>query len=191
MSPRLALLAALLSLVGATPPALPVPERGRLVRLDRAALEVTHGAVARSADGRLQVDVAKMRAVSRVKGPPVAELRFTYLGPTAEQAPLASGELRRQVGLKLRAQDGCNVVYVMWRLAPKPGLVVSVKRNPGKRSVRDECGTLGYRNVPPSKTSPVPVVREGATHVLRAEMNGEQLRVQVDGRSVWEGDLGA
>ena len=41
------------------------------------------------------------------------------------------GELRRQFGLKLRAQDACNLVYVMWRIEPASKLVVSIKCRTG------------------------------------------------------------
>ncbi|MGD0838144.1 MAG: hypothetical protein ABSB49_16010, partial [Polyangia bacterium] len=34
-----------------------------------------------------------------------AEIRFVYHGPSPALQPLASGELRRQIGLRLRAQD--------------------------------------------------------------------------------------
>jgi hypothetical protein len=40
-------------------------------------------------------------------------------------------EMRRQSGLKLRAQNGCNLVYAMWRSEPESKLGVSVTRNPG------------------------------------------------------------
>jgi hypothetical protein len=59
--------------------------------------------------------------------PPFAEAHFTYLGSTGNEARLGSGELRRQFGLKLRAEDACNLVYAMWRIEPESKLVVSVK----------------------------------------------------------------
>ena len=37
---------------------------------------------------------------------------------------------------KLRAEDACNLVYVMWRIEPQSRLVVSVKRNPGQHARR-------------------------------------------------------
>lgn len=171
------------------PPVQAVGGAGRLVRLAAPDLDVTLGRIDARADGRLAVDVAKMRAVSRRPGAPVAELRFSYLGPTQGRSALASGELREQLGLKLRAQDGCNLVYVMWRIAPRPGLVVQVKQNAGAH-VHAECGTEGYRTVRPLRSSPVPALKPGEAHTLRAELAGEQLRVHVDGRPVWEGALG-
>src|SRR5256885_9993254 len=86
-----------------------------------------------------RVSVPKMRAVLPASDGNSAELRFTYFGPSEPEEPLASGLPRRQIGLKLRAQDPCNLVYVMWRIHPEARMVVSVKRNPGKHASRD-CG---------------------------------------------------
>ncbi|HTX16156.1 MAG TPA: hypothetical protein VMD77_12740, partial [Candidatus Baltobacteraceae bacterium] len=36
-----------------------------------------------------------------------------------------------------------------------------------------------------------PVLRPGSKHSLRAEMDGENLRVFADGNVVWRGDVGA
>lgn len=150
---------------------------------------MTLGAL-RQEGSRLLVEAPKLRAVLRRVTAQTAELRFTYLGPTREVAPLASGEKRRQLGLKLRAADGCNLIYVMWRLEPRPALVVSTKRNPGARR-HSECGAGGYRNVRPVRAGPLPPLVEGASHVLRAELEGDRLLVLVDGSPAWEGRLGA
>jgi hypothetical protein len=130
-----------------------------------------------------------MRAVARTGGGQAIELRFRYLGITAQVDRLGSGELRQQLGLKLRAQDACNVVYAMWRIAPQPGLVVSIKSNPN-RHASAQCGNAGYRNVTPRTTRPVPVLRPGEAHRLRADIAGSSLRIAVDGSVVWEGELG-
>ncbi len=121
-----------------------------------------------------------------------AELAFKYLGPTRDQAPLASGELRRQVGLELRAQNGCNLLYVMWRIEPVQALLVSLKSNPGQQLHR-ECGDRGYLNLVPERSEPLPALRAGERHVLRASIavsagTGE-LTVWVDGRPHWQGRL--
>ena len=113
------------------------------------------------------------------------EARFTYLGPTSVQAPLGSGEVRQQFGLKLHAQDACNLVYAMWRFEPESKLVVSVKSNPGEHTSA-ECGNRGYRNIKAEKASPVPLVHPGETHTLRAEMNAAELAVFVD--DTWSGE---
>ena len=98
--------------------------------------------------------------------------------------------MRRQIGLKLRAEDGCNLLYAMWRLAPKPGLVVSLKRNPGQHSSGD-CGASGYTNHRPRRGSPAPALEPGVRHTLHAEQRGNELIVSVDGATAWQGELPA
>jgi hypothetical protein len=160
-----------------------------LTRVSRDLLCVTEGAL-QEAGQRFSVTVPKMRAYLTRWTSPAIVADFTYLGPSATEARLASGETRRQFGLKLRAQDACNLVYAMWRISPESELVVSVKSNPGQHSSA-ECGNRGYRNVKPLHSSRVPVLRPGDRHSLGAEMNGEQLRVSVDGAVVWDGKVGA
>lgn len=130
----------------------------------------------------------KMRAQTEGREGDAAELDFVYLGPTEEVAPLASGERRRQLGLKLRARDGCNVLYVMWRIEPEPDLVVSRKANPGMER-HAECGTRGYRRLRPATYTPPPPLVVGARHRLRARVEEKRLRVWIDGALVWEGEL--
>jgi hypothetical protein len=98
--------------------------------------------------------------------------------------------MRRQFGLKLRAQDACNLVYVMWRIGPESKLVVSVKSNPGQHTSA-ECGNRGYRNIKPVRSSPVALLRPGDAHTLRAEMNGAEMHIYADNNLVWLGDVGA
>ncbi|HWU88251.1 MAG TPA: hypothetical protein VN253_13280 [Kofleriaceae bacterium] len=131
-----------------------------------------------------------MRAVALGSSGDAAALRFIFRGETEVSRELASGEARRQLGLKLRAQDGCNLVYVMWRLDPKPSLEVSLKRNPGMRNHR-ECGANGYARVKPATRAPVPALAPGAEHTLRAEISGEDLLAWIDDHLVWRGPLPA
>jgi hypothetical protein len=131
-----------------------------------------------------------MRAYVNTLTPQAVEAHFTFLGGTESEARLGSGELRRQFGLKLRAQDACNLVYAMWRIEPESKLVVSVKSNPGQHSSA-ECGNRGYRNIKPARSKPLPELRSGDAHALRAEMNGQEMRVLADGALVWEGSVGA
>jgi len=119
----------------------------------------------------------------------LVEAHFTFLGSTSSEARLGSGELRRQFGLKLRAQDACNLVYAMWRIEPESKLVVSVKSNPGQHTSA-ECPNRGYRNIKPRRSTPVPVLRSGDTHDLRAEINADEMKVFADSQIVWEGLLG-
>jgi hypothetical protein len=161
----------------------------RLSPVPRGMLCVTEGAIDTGSGQRLSVSVPKMRAYVSHRTSQAVEARFTYLGSTGNEARLGSGELRRQFGLKLRAGDPCNLVYAMWRIEPESKLVVSVKSNPGQRTSA-ECANRGYRNVKPSHSAPVPQLRPGQSHTLRAEMNGEQVRVWADDALVWEGSVG-
>lgn len=159
-----------------------------LARAPAAAWRVTRGRVEPLADGRARVREPKMRAVVPGSDGEAADLRFWYDGKSDGAAPLASGALRRQIGLKLRAADGCNLVYVMWRLLPKAELVVSVKRNPGKRT-HAECGAHGYVNLEARAGTPPPAPAIGSEHRMHAVVDGKLLRVWVDRTLAWEGEL--
>src|SRR5580692_4454707 len=158
--------------------------------VSRANLCVTEGAIEELSGTRLSVDADKMRAYLNTPTRQSVDAHFTYVGPTATEARLGSGELRRQFGLKLRAQDACNLVYVMWRIEPASKLVVSIKSNPGQHS-SSECGNRGYRNIKPRRAAPIAELKAGQTHTLAAAMSGQDMKVFVDGAPVWEGSLGA
>jgi len=160
-----------------------------LVPVPPSRLCVTEGALGSLPDGRLSIDTDKLRAVLSTPGKQAIEARFTYLGPTAKTAPLRSGAIRQQFGLKLRAEDGCNLVYAMWRFAPEPSLVVQVKSNPGLHTSK-ACGNAGYSTVTPRHAAPVEAPQIGAAHRLSATLDGAALRVLIDGKPVWEGTLG-
>jgi hypothetical protein len=149
-------------------------------------LRVTEGTISLAPDGRLAIAAPKVRAQLADPNTSAAELRFRYLGPTEALALLDDGEAREQLGLKLRAQDACNVVYVMWRLQPKSELAVQVKYNPGLRTSR-ECGARGYRKLPVAV--PLPQLAPGAEHTLAAQLHGEVIEVRVDNRVAWRGAL--
>lgn len=160
-----------------------------LAVVSRSELCITEGAIEELPGNRLSVAVPKMRAYLNATTAQIIEAHFTYLGSTGNEARLGSGELRRQFGLKLRAQDACNLVYAMWRIEPQSKLVVSVKTNPAQHTSA-ECGNRGYRNIKATRSKPVAVLREGDTHDLRAEMNGDALKVFADNVMVWEGSVG-
>jgi hypothetical protein len=166
------------------------PSGNKLSPVSRANLCVTEGAIEELPGQRLAVSVPKMRAYLNALTPQSVEADFTYLGSTGNEARLGSGELRRQFGLKLRAQDACNLVYAMWRIEPESKLVVSVKSNPGQHTSA-ECGNRGYRNIKPTHGKPVPSLHPGQAHALRAEMNGAEMKVFADNVLVWEGSVGA
>jgi hypothetical protein len=161
------------------------------VRISPDALCVTNGEIATLPDGRLAINTPSSRAIVRLPSDPdVAEIRFRYVGPSPDAKPLASGEIRRQIGLKLHALNQCNLLYVMWRIEPKAELVVSIKRNPGQ-STHEECGAHGYTNIKPQRTVVLAPVTPGESHALRAELSGSDLSVYADNVLAWQGSLGS
>lgn len=168
----------------------PTPGQRELVNVEAQELAATSGELAPLGPGRFLIRSPTLRAELGRTPRTAAELEFVYLGPTAADAPLASGELRRQIGLKLRARDTCNVVYVMWHLEPKPSIVVSVKSNPGQ-SRHAECGDRGYSVLAATSSEPAPAVARGQAHVLGAELRGRELWVTADGKPTWVGRLPA
>jgi hypothetical protein len=165
-------------------------QAGEWFTVSRAELCVTEGTIEKASGDRMAIDVPKMRAYVTNVTEQSIEVRFRYGGPTKKESALASGQMRRQFGLKIRAQDACNLVYAMWRIEPQSKLVVSVKRNPAQHTSA-QCGNHGYVNIKPSKTSPVPRLAPGESHTLRAELKKQELRVFIDNHEVWEGDIGA
>ena len=162
---------------------------GRTLNLARGSLCVTEGEIGVDTGNHLAVDAMKMRAYANTWTSDAIEARFTYLGGTEQESALGSGEIRRQFGLKLHAQNACNLVYAMWRIEPESKVVVSIKKNPGQ-TMSSECGNRGYQNIKPRHAGPVPTLRRGDTHTLSAQLHGSEMEVSIDGRSVWEGDLG-
>lgn len=155
-----------------------------------SSLCVSSGKLNSTAATRSRVDVGSMRAVVAGDHSHSAELAFTYRGPSTTDVPLASGELRRQIGLKLRAHDSCNVVYVMWHLEPTPGLFVLVKHNAGE-STHAACQDRGYETIKADASTPAPAITRATPHLLRADLEGSALRVTIDGALAWRGQLPA
>jgi hypothetical protein len=165
------------------------PGAAALAPVPAEALTVTSGAVSRGPDGGLAIRAPTVRAVAEGRGRADVEIAFTYRGPSAETAPLASGEVRRQIGLKLLAQDTCNVLYVMWHIEPTMGIHVALKSNPG-RHAHAECGDGGYQTLAPTWSRAVASpIRAGAPRTLRATIEHDLLRVTADGAPVWTGQL--
>jgi hypothetical protein len=137
------------------------------------------------------IDAPTFRAVAPSNAGDAAELKVVVHGASEQARALASGQQRRQIGLKLRAANGCNLVYVMWRLDPRPKVEVSVKHNPGQR-VAKECGAGGYTKLKPIytfKASQYPTLDNGSEHTLRAEISGDSLTAWIDGKVAWQGTL--
>ena len=169
-----------------TPPATSSPF---LQAIGKDKLCVTNGTVTTLPSGKLAIDTPSSRAVVRVRTTQTAEIRFRYLGPSEGSRPLASGELRRQIGLKLRAEDACNLLYVMWHIEPDSKFGVSIKRNGGKHTF-EECHANGYVTIKPRKSVERLKIRPGEYHTLRAELKGTELTLFADDRAVWEGTVG-
>jgi hypothetical protein len=154
---------------------------------------MTHGK-AKMNGSSMMIRTASARGVAPDSSGDRASLHFRYLGPSADVSKLRSGMVKSQLGLKLRAQNGCNLVYVMWRLAPKPAIDVQYKINPGD-STAEECENGGYHRVLPTLNKKAsaqfdpPVV--GKDTVLSAAIEGSTLSVFVDGAQVWTGELPA
>jgi hypothetical protein len=155
-------------------------------------LHVTHGRLASSTTTSLAIDDPTVRGVLQARTAPNIELRFTYRGPIAlgTRTALGSGDSTRvQIGAKLRAADGCNVVYAMLRIEPEPAIVVQVKRNPDAHT-HDDCSNGGYRTVKPDFRASVPAITPGSSHRLHASLEETQLKVWLDDAIVWRGDVG-
>jgi hypothetical protein len=160
-----------------------------LVQVSRDQLCVTDGDVsATGTDGTLSVATPAMRAVVPASTRQDVEAHFVYLGATDPTVSLGSGAVREQFGLKLRAADPCNLVYAMWRFAPTPGVVVQLKSNPDAHDSQT-CGNNGYRTIRPSFAVKIHAPPVGQPRRLKAEMEAGLLKVSIDGRLVWQGDV--
>ena len=153
-----------------------------------AQLCVTNGEVTARQDGKLAIDTPSSRGTVQHSDGDTAELRFRYLGPSADSKPLASGEMRRQIGIKLHAQDSCNLLYVMWHIEPDSRIAVSIKRNPSEHT-HAECHANGYTNLHPIYEVAQRPLAQGESHILRAELRGTQLTVLADGERAWVGSV--
>lgn len=121
------------------------------------------------------IDDPGMRAVVPGSGGNAAALVFRYLGPSTVVEPLGSGAIRHQIGLKLRAADPCNLVYVMWRLDSPPMLVAQVKLNYGL-TTSSECGNGGYSTI---GAAPAPAITNGL-HEIHATLVDGLLQAWID-----------
>src|ERR1039457_1357934 len=83
-------------------------------RLRPQDFDVPDGRIQKARGGRLPVASKVGRATPRVATHQDVTVKFAYLGPTHEVSQLGNGEVWSQFGIKLRAQDTCNIVYVKW-----------------------------------------------------------------------------
>lgn len=151
---------------------------------------VTNGEVSRQDDGVFTIESPSSRAVVKSSDANFGAIEFEYLGPTPEVAPLTSGPVVHQLGLKLHARDSCNVVYVMWNTDRNNGIQISTKSNPTK-STNAQCGVAGYKMIYESKPGEIPAFRVGEPRRLEAALKGRTLTVKIDGKDAWQGELAA
>ncbi len=151
------------------------------------AVALTEG-TARPTGARVAITEPSVRGIVPASTGDAAALDMVYLGPSETTAALASGTVRTQLGLKLRAQDSCNVIYVMWRIAPIAEIVVQLKRNP-KATTHAACGAGGYDRIRAGHQSTPPALVPGASHTLSAAIEGDDLAVWADQALVWRGTL--
>lgn len=165
----------------APPPAQPLPE---------PPLTCLSAGAGSWRDGALLIEAPITRGIWPGTDGERAGIEVEVIGPTGQQAPAASGRVLQQVGLKLRAQDPCNVLYVMWPAAPATGLRVLVKANEG-RSAFAQCGAKGYATLRPDATAGFAPLRAGEPRRLEAFIADRHLSVAIDGHTVWSGAIGA
>lgn len=159
-----------------------------LSRIGRDQICVTNGAVSALPDGRLAIQTASSRGVVPGSDGTIAEIHFRYLGPTVGLKPLASGQIRRQVGVKLQAQDACNLLYVMWHITPDSKIEVSIKKNPAQHTSA-ECHAGGYTILKPSRIVAMPPIHPGEAHTMRVTLDGDNLVVIADRQEAWIGTI--
>lgn len=147
---------------GATPPWRLIP---------KSAMEITEGNLTPAGPkALLRTRDPGMRAEALDGGRHARDARlwFRYLGESTTTEPLGSGLIRRQIGLKLRAPDPCNLVYVMWHAYPDDAIQVQVKRNPGQ-TTSAECGNRGYTTIATIPLGPGDGTADHGPHRLEAD----------------------
>lgn len=149
---------------------------------------VTNGEVLMLQNDNLSVESPSSRAVVKLSDSSFAAIEFEYLGPTEKQAPLASGRVVHQLGVKLRSR-GCNSIYIMWDADEDSVLRISKQINPNVY-MHAQCGVRGYKSIYQSNPGDFPPIRVGETRRLEASLEGRFLLVKIDGVKIWRGDVG-
>ncbi len=137
-------------------------------------LDVTSGEIA------FNIDHESVRAVLPGSSGTESRLIFTYQGDTERLKPLTSGQMRYQLGLKLLASDGDNVLYAMWRFRPDgPRIHVQSK----VAGVYRQAASVYFDD----RLDLEPVV--GRRYELAARVDGLVVRVWLDGAIRWVGEV--
>jgi len=168
---------------------------GEPIDTRRADLRVSLGTISQTKSGYLTVVGPKERAVRTSGEHSRAVLQFRYRGPSEKTAPLDSGAVIQQIGLKMRAMNTCNLLYIMWRIQPTEEIYIAIKRNPGKSKYAD-CGANGYIVLGRVPLKPLGITAATQkTHRLGVSVTQIEGRypceVTIDGRRVWSDDIDA
>lgn len=154
-------------------------------------LEATSGRLREEGSGTRRSEGATFRARAPEGSGNKLSFRFRIANRTREKHALAGGETRHQFGTMLRARDQCNALYAMIRL-DKDGLasevVVQTKLNP-KAKTHAACGNEGYRGIKGIAENKVPPLEDGREHALEASVSDQELRLEIDGKNVWQGKV--
>ena len=161
----------------------------------RSDLRVSLGTISQTDSGYLTVVGPKERAVRSSGRHSNATLRFRYRGPSQKTSPLDSGSVIQQIGLKMRAMNTCNLMYVMWRIKPVEEIYIAIKRNPGKSTYQD-CRAHGYLVLGRVPLKPLGITAATQkTHRLGTSVTETGGRyaceVSIDGRRIWSGGIDA
>ena len=168
---------------------------GEPIDTPRSDLRVSLGSISQTKSGYLTVVGPKERAVRTSGEHSNAVLQFRYRGPSETISLLDSGSLVRQIGLKMRAMNTCNLLYVMWRIKPTEEIYIAIKRNPGKSKYK-ECLSRGYLQLGRVPLKPLGITAATQkAHRLGASVTETDGRytcaVTIDGRRVWSGKIDA
>jgi hypothetical protein len=174
---------------------LTAEDAGEPIDTPRSDLRVSLGRISQTKSGYLTVLGPKERAVRTSGEHSNAVLQFRYRGPSETISLLDSGALVRQIGLKMRAMDTCNLLYVMWRIKPTEEIYIAIKRNPGESKYK-ECLSRGYLQLARVPLKPLGITAATQKeHRLGASVTETDGRytctVTIDGRRVWSDKIDA
>jgi len=168
---------------------------GEPVDTPRSDLRVSLGRISQTKSGYLTVAGPKERAVRTSGEHSNAILQFRYRGPSEKTSLLDSGSFVRQIGLKMRGMNTCNLLYVMWRIKPTEEIYIAIKRNPGKSKYK-ECLSRGYLQLGRVPLKPLGITAATQkAHRLGASVTETDglytCVVTIDGRRIWSSKIDA
>jgi hypothetical protein len=98
--------------------------------------------------------------------------------------------MRRQIGIKLRAQDTCNIAGANWHIETDARVAVAVKRN-GGRHTNAQRSAQGYLNMKPMRDRNAPAIGQDEWHELKAVLSDSSLPFWTNGQVAWDGSVAA